>query len=915
MGDASYTQTSFAGGEISQWAQGQYDRPLYKKSLAKSFNGFPVDEGTWTRRPGTQFLGVTCNGKPGRAIPFDFSEVNPYNLEFTDNALRMWNGTQLVTTNDSQTVSSISSASPAVFTVPAPTTWATNNQCYFEFSSPSQAVTGAALLNRQFNIIVISPTTFSVVDSVSGQPINGTGLTALTPVVNRVLNITTPYSVAMADWHSLRSVQSYNLAMLLHGSVAPQALQVASLPTTNKFATFKYSTALFQDGPYLDPPSSSIATPGGTSGIIQLVVGYNTFSASTVYGVGVPVSYGGNDYVSLRNNNVGNIPSSSPTQWKVLPLGSMVNTNGFVSTDIGRMIRFFYAPPIWSPATTYGVGANVTYNGEYFTSLTGSNTNNEPDISLSAWTINTSIAYYTWGIITQVQSANTVLMQIQGAPLLDTTPSQLWRLGAWSDTTGWPTCGCYYGGRFWFGGAIPNRIDSSQPNAPFNMAPTLQDGTVADNNGISYTFNSDSQDQIFWMEPDVIGILCGTQRGEWHVTSGTPNQVGSPMTPSSIIATRVTKYGSTNILPVKTGLSLCFVQRYARRLLEYLADVFSGRFYGPDLTTYARHLGARQFKELAYQQELVPIVWGRMGDGSFAGTTYRRISLFSTQEPEFNGWHQHQLGSNRFIESICVGPSNDGSIDALAMVTNDPAKNIRYMESMTTLLDETDPLYLSWFLDTASTPPAAQLANNAITFYGLHHYDGRTVSIFAAGIDCGDYVVENGQVTVPLKTTVDPITGIAFDIPQFDILQNLASSFSSMSVTVVGGAKNYLIPCVVGFNYESQGQLCRPQMPPDTGAKNGPGFGKKRRSAMYAIQLVNTIGVRVGTNLNKTKPVPILKVDAGGKSLNYLETFSGIIRETLEDDFSYNSMLAWKTQRPYPTTVTALGGFIQTEDI
>lgn len=912
--DASYVQTSFAGGEISQWAQGQFDRPLYKKSMAKSFNGFPVDEGAWVRRPGFQLLGVTHGGKAGRVLPFDFVEMSPYNLEFTDSTMRMWGGMQLVTTNDSQTVSSISSASPAVFTVPNQTTWATGHECYFQIDAPSDAVTGAELLNRQFTLTMLTPTTFNVSDSVTGVQINGAGITALTPVVNHVLSIATPYNVANADWHSLRLVQSYNLAMLLHGGVAPQALLVLTLPNATQFAEFAFSPALFQDGPYLDPPPQAIATPGATSGAIQLTVGYSPYSATTVYGIAVRVTNSGQDYVSLQNNNYNNTPGSTPLFWQALPSGSMVNTAGFVSTDVGRMVRYFYAPPIWNPATTYDAGENVTYNGEYFTALTGSNTDNEPDISLTAWVINTSIAYYTWGIITEVVSINSVMMQIQGPDLFDTTPSLKWQLGAWSNTTGWPTCGCYFSGRFWYGGAIPNRFDSSQPNAPFNMAPTAQDGTVADSNAISYTLNSDSQDPLLWMEPDVIGILAGTQRGEWHVTSGAPNQIGAPMTPSSIIATRVTKYGAANILPVKTGLSLCFVQRYQRRVLEYLADVFSGRFYGPDLTTYARHLGAREFQELAYQQELTPIVWGRMGDGSFTGTTYRRVSLFSTQEPEFNGWHQHALGSGRFVESICVGPANGGTLDALAMVTNDPSKNVRYVESMTTLMDETDPLYLSWFLDTACTPPAAQITNGVMTFYGLHHYNGRTVSVFAAGIDCGDWVVANGQVTVPLGM-VDTITNMVFDIPQFNILQPLAANFSSLSVTVTGGAQNYAIPCVIGFNYESQGQLVRPQLPLDTGAKNGPGFGKLRRAARYALQIVNTITARVGTKLTKTKPVPVTKVEAGGYSLNYLDTFSGIIRETLEDDFSFNSQLCWKTTRPYPLTLSAAGIFIDTQDV
>ena len=260
--------------------------------------------------------------------------------------------------------------------------------------------------------------------------------------------------------------------MLLHTSVAPQALQVLVPPTTNSFATFFFGAAAFQDGPYLDPPANAIATPSGLTGLITVTVGYPAWVNTTVYGTGVPVTRSGQDYVSIANGNTGNDPTSSPLFWLPLTLGSMISSQGFVATDIGRMMRLFSAPQVWDPTITYAAGNTVTYNDEYFTSLINTNLNNEPDISLNDWVINPSAAVWVWGTITAVSAANVVSLQLQGSNLLYTTPCPLFRIGAWSNTTGWPTCGCYQGGRFWFGGAIPNRVDSSQPDAPFSMSPT-----------------------------------------------------------------------------------------------------------------------------------------------------------------------------------------------------------------------------------------------------------------------------------------------------------------------------------------------------------------------------------------------------------------------------------------------------------
>ena len=948
MSDASYAQTSFLGGEISQWAQGRFDTPRYKMALAKGLNLIPVDEGAAPRRPGTQFLGTTRNGAAGRVLPFDFSQATPYDLEFTDGYLRFWNGTQLVTSNDSQTIASISNGTPAVFTLSAAVTWATGDQCYFTFNSPYEAAAGAPLLNRQFNLTMLTPTTFTVADAITGQsiaasmlgtstvgafqfdgppssgpisddaisgaPNQRTVIQNLSPVVNHIAQVVTPYKQSGADWHSLRSVQGLELAMLLHVNQQPQALSVLVPPSAGQFASFEFAPAQFQDGPYLDPAPYAVATPSATSGVIQVTVGYPAWSTTSVYGIGVPVTYNGQDYISLTNSNYNNVPGASTTCWLALPLGSMIGGTGFVQTDVGRMIRLFSAPQTWSPSVTYSAGTSVTYNGEYFTSLQSSNTNNEPDISTTYWVINTSAALYTWGTITAVNSANNVSLQLRGAALLYTSPCTF-RLGAWSDTTGWPTCGCYAGGRFWFAGGIPNRVDSSVSNSPFNMAPTQQDGTVVDSNAISYTFNTNSVDPIFWMTAITGGILVGTQKGEILLTSGTS---GGPITPSSIAENPTTRYGSSNMLPVHTGLTTCFVQRQGRRLLEYLADVFSQRFYGPDLSTYARHIGGRTFEELAFQQEPAPVIWGRMGDGSFVGTTYRRVSLFSNQEPEFNAWHQHQLGSVRLVESLCVGPSDNGALDTLTMVTNDPATNVRYVESLTPMLDETDPYTNSWFVDCAVTPQAATFVTYGtpsvtyVRFLGLNYLNGKKVSVFAAALDCGDFVVENGQIDVPLGT-VDNISGYTFDIPQFKLLQPLAAQFANMAVSVVQSGVSYSIPCAIGFNYKTQGQLCRPMLQADTGARNGPGFGKKRRTARYAVSLVESLGVQIGTDFTDMHPIPM--TTPGGKTLPYLSPFTGIKRDTLKNDFSFDSMLCWQSTRPFPVTVTAIGGFIATEDV
>jgi hypothetical protein len=56
---------------------------------------------------------------------------------------------------------------------------------------------------------------------------------------------------------------------------------------------------------------------------------------------------------------------------------------------------------------------------------------------------------------------------------------------------------------------------------------------------------------------------------------------------------------------------------------------------------------------------------------------------------------------------------------------------------------------------------------------------------------------------------------------------------------------------VVGFTYNSDGQMVRPIAMADTGARNGPGLGKTRRTQRYAALVSNTLGISFGTEIHR----------------------------------------------------------------
>jgi len=1096
MAMASYVQPNFLGGELSKFAQGRFDKPDYRVSLNVCFNGFPTEIGTWIRRPGTRFGGATRAGSPGRVIRFDFEQSNPYTMEFTDGFIRFRSGANIATTNDLQSADSVSTANPAVVETNQASGWLTGNSVQFSAPAPSPL-----LENRRFKITVVDTTHFSLQDEITGANIDGAILNASGPgIINRVQELASPY--AGGAWAQMRAVQAETTAILLNSSIIPQAVSVASLPSSTTDAIFSIEDVTFLDGPYLDPVDGSTVSPSGTTGIINLTLGFQPYSAAHAYNKGEYASASGVGYKSLANENVGNAPASSPTFWQVVSFGDAIGPNGFVPTDIGRHIRLLNssAGPAWSSATTYAEGDLVTNSSTGFVSLIGDNLNNTPSASSSFWdvqspgwtwgkilamsdvglidrtlgtimgaadqagpvsggglaasfdsvvgqdaahstafiqsynlqatsfpvTINSRAfvgkdygaspkailtAIYTpstdlgifkfaqtfgdgWGYFTPISvslhASNTapvtgnegtvlatksitissnqttpitlvssdsvttfryvwitlrvdttgyraqltmnfyfsqiefynssaapgtvVSVQLSGPPLPNTNLITTWRLGAYSDTTGYPTCGCYNEGRLWLGGAISNRFDASVSNgidgSVINFAPTGPDGAVSDANAITEVLNSDSVNPILWMVPDLQGIIIGTQAGEVLLQAPT----NGPMSPTNIAARRVTTIGGANVEPRRTDHTLVFAQRYSKKLMEYFADVYSGKFSAPNLADKAQHITSAGIAELAYQQAVTPIIWGRGSDGSLFGSTYKRDTLTTAQGPTFNGWHRHGLGSGRMVESICSGPSINGNLDSLTMVTNDDTTNVRHVEIITDALDELAPLDAACYLDSAVTPSTVVVSTTAVdgapyggaTLNGLWHLNGKTVQVFAGGLDCGnrgddpqnaastftDFLVTNGSCFVPFGDSIS--AGCGQGLFTADLINSGAT-------------------IVVGFTYNSDGQLVRPVAMAETGARNGPAFGKLKRNHRYSIQIVNTKGLSIGTTFDNLQPCLFKLVD-GETALAPLDMFSGIYQDTIEDDTTYDGMICWRVSRPYPVNVVAIGGNIETHD-
>jgi hypothetical protein len=781
MPAASFVQTSFLGGEWSPFYQGRMDSPRYAAAMNRCLNNLPLEEGAAARRPGTRFAATTRNGNPGVLLSFGFSQAQPYNVELTDGHLRLFAGPDLVKEGTVGVVG-ITDTDPAVVSVDASVDWADGDQVEFEFESASSTSAAAILRYRQFVVNMLSDTTFTLADPITGDVVNGADVgwdpEATTAQVSRIVDIETPYDDEA--WRQVRTVQDQRALLLLHPTIQPYVLEAISTPSDAAFAEFNFAPAFFIDGPYQDPIKGVSLNPSAITGEITLVAEYQIWDAEVVYTLDEYVTHSGTVYRSLAGYNLGNTPSATSQFWQVVDAR-------FKDTDIGRLIRLFSQPEAWDADTVYAVGDKVAYGGAYYVAIEppanpddppGPNEDQQPDVALEYWAIDVNGAIWTWGEITAIVESNAIDVQLLGGDLLYDEDIFVWRLGLYSDTTGYPTCGCYHEGRFWLAGAQPNRIDASKSNDTFNMAPSDLDGTVADDNAIPTVMNAHTINTVLWARASDMGVLVGTQDAEWLIQA---SSLQDPLTPTSRQAFPISTFGSEPVEPVEAGLATVFVQRYGRKVTEMLpASSGNARLAGNNLSLEAKHLTVGNVEELAYQEELFPCLWARTGEGKLIGCTFRRSLGGDPKVTNVTAWHRHELGSERKVVSIAAGASPGGDTDSLFMVTYDPEDEtpVYWVEILTNLFEQDDTLLQSWFLDGAVTPSGATATEDGVTFYGLWHLNGRSVTVFAAGIDLGEWTIEDGQIFVPWNPA------LGFTLAYFEQVSESGEDFGGLGVFV-----------------------------------------------------------------------------------------------------------------------------------
>lgn len=319
----------------------------------------------------------------------------------------------------------------------------------------------------------------------------------------------------------------------------------------------------------------------------------------------------------------------------------------------------------------------------------------------------------------------------------NTTATDNWQEGKWSDRRGWPSSPSLVEGRlFWVG---KNSVDGSVSDS----YESFDEDVEGDSGPISRTIGSGPVDSILWTLP-LLRLLLGTAGSEITARS---NNLDEPLTPSNFSLKTSSTQGSANVAAIRVDSKGIMVQRCGKRVYELAYDGNGGDYVPTDLTALVPEVGDPGIVRSAVQRQPDTRIHFVKSDGTVAVLLYDKIeNLICWVTVETDGE----------IEDVVVLPGIDEDQVYYSVKREINGNEVRYLEKWAKeseciggTLNKTMDSFLVW-------------SGNSSIIDGLDHLEGCEVVAWADGVAYpGPYTVSGGQID--LGTTVSSaIVGLAY---------------------------------------------------------------------------------------------------------------------------------------------------------
>jgi hypothetical protein len=536
-------------------------------------------------------------------------------------------------------------------------------------------------------------------------------------------------------------------------------------------------------------------------------------------------------YIVHPNHETNKLSRTGHTSWSL---------NEVVFTD-GPYLAPNTTAIILTPSATSGSGITITASTNAFVSTD----------------VNRLVSFSNgYARITAFNSATNVTADVED-DFDNTTATTDWKLGAFSDTTGHPSCVSFFEQRLVFAGTIsePQTLYFSKAGDYENMTA----GTNADD-AMVYTIASNQVNAIRYMKA-VRTLVVGTTGGEFTVSA---DGTDAAVTPTNVTIKRQSSFGAANVDAIPAGNAILFLQKAKRKIRELQYNFDSDGYQAADLCILNDTVTKSGINEMVFQQEPDSIIWCVRDDGVLAGLTYQRSE-------NVVAWHRHifggSFGSGNAVCETAATISGTLTEDELWVIVkrtiNGSTK--RYIECFSDFdFDETDATDFK-FLDSHLSYSGA----STTTLSGLSHLEGQTVSVLADGSVHANKTVSSGSITLDRAVT----------------------------------------KACVGLPYNSVLQTMRIE----GGAAEGTSQGKTKRISKVVLRLFETVGVKVGPSLTDLETVPF-RTTSSALSSPVDTLLAGDKEIEFRDDYNSDGFIFVKQDQPLPCSILAIYPTLVTSD-
>jgi hypothetical protein len=616
-------------------------------------------------------------------------------------------------------------------------------------------------------------------------------------------------------------------------------------------------------------------------------------------------------YITHPNHQTRKLSRTGHTSWS---LTAVEFTNGpFLDTN--------FSTTTLTPASA-GVGTGVNVTASAVTGINGGSGFLTTDVGRQ---IRIGDGY---GIITARTNTTVVVVTVNTA-FANANANTDWSLGAFSTTTGFPSCVSFFEQRLVFAASInnPQTVYFSKSGDYENMDANIG-GTIADDDAIIYTIASNQVNAIRFLT-SARTLIIGTAGGEFVVSGGGDN---NSVTPTNIMIKKQSNHGAANVDAISVGNATLFLQRAKRKIRELAYNFDVDGYIAPDLTILAEHITEGNIVEMAYQEEPLAIIWCVRGDGQLIALTYQR-------EQEVVAWHRHIIGGsfgtgNAVVESVAVIPTEDSEYELYMIVKRTiNGATTRYVEHLQTFdFDQTDNTSFN-YLDsqlglsnpqttltaginaTATTIPLASVTNfssagkikiggEIIAYTGISSLNltgctrGSDITT-ATSHSSGDTVKEVVKILAGLNHLEGQTVSILVDGATHP---NKVVASNSITLDRFG------TDVKIGLGFTSILKTMRI----DAGSQDGTSQGKTKRIFEVTARLFETVGVEVGPDLDNMERVPFRTsadpMDQG------IPPFTGDKQVEFRGNYDTDGFMIVRQTQPLPLTILSLYPRLITND-